>query len=435
MNANKRANIIETLRISKAAITSHLGKLKLQLNANPIEPAAMPLPGFTAIEDATASSSPASFLGVIVSINEQRKTRGTDWVLEFTIQDDFSSGSIGSSSCINCRLFRRNPNDFPKISGIGDVALVRAVKVEAFNFKVACVVSTAARSGVLIFHAKHIPVPELSQAYQLGNQKIPYTYLAGSQPPNTQEQMAVIHLRHAASASMPQVKQHAATAPTSTAATDKLCLIKNLQFDRFYDVRAQVVNVYYNNFGSVDLKVTDYTSNTELFLYVEPDDEDGRYQDRNWKGPYGQLTLDVKLYGNNAAWARDNVTNGDFVFFKNLHTKASPHNKLEGVLHENRQRPEQVDIRKLISMSDTEEINKRREEYESRRTEKNAFDELQNVPTKPPTKAKKAEKRERQRLQKEQEQKEIAKKAEQREVARSGINANSTFANHFLQNS
>jgi protection-of-telomeres protein 1 len=375
----------------------------------------MPLPGFTAIQDATASATPASFLGVIVSIKEQKKTRGTDWVLEFTIQDDFTSGSIGSSSSINCRLFRRTPNEFPKISGIGDVALVRAVKLEAFNGRVACVVSTAQRSGVLVFHAKHIPVPELSQAYQLGNQEIPYSYIAGTKHPTTQEQMAVIHVKHA-------------TAPSSIVASNKLCLIKDFKFDRFYDVRAQVVNVYYNNFGSVDLKVTDYTSHPDLFLYVEPDDEDGRYQDRSWKGPYGQLTLDVKLYGNNSVWARDNVTNGDFVLLKNLRTKLSPYNKLEGALHEDRQRPDQVDIRKLISPSDIGEINKRRKEYEMQFAKKTAFEELQNIANKPSMKAtakKKAERREKQRLQKEQEQKEIVEKVEGLEAARSGINLNS----------
>jgi protection-of-telomeres protein 1 len=388
----------------------------------------MPLPGFTAIQDATASASPASFLGVIVSIKDQKKTRGTDWVLEFTIQDDFTSGSIGSSSSINCRLFRRTPNEFPKISGIGDVALVRAVKLESFNGRVACVVSTAQRSGVLVFHAKNIPVPELSQAYQLGNQEIPYSYIAGTKHPTTQEQMAVIHLKHAASAYMQQVKQHAATTPSSTVASNKLCLIKDFEFNRFYDVRVQVVNVYYNNFGSVDLKVTDYTSHPDLFLYVEPDDEDGRYQDRSWKGPYGQLTLDVKLYGSNSVWARDNVTNGDFVLLKNLRTKLSPYNKLEGALHEDRQRPDQVDIRKLISLSDVGEINKRRKEYELQLAKKTAFEELQNVSNKPSAKAtakKRAEKKEKLRLQKEQEQKEIAEKAEGWEAARSGINLNS----------
>jgi protection-of-telomeres protein 1 len=385
--------------------------------------------GFTAINDAKVADTIVSLLGVIVSIKEPRKTRGSDWVLEFTIQDDFSAGTVGRDATINCRLFRPSVDKFPKITGVGDVVLIRNFKLSPWNDRVDAVFTV--RSGALVFPSGRIPVPALSQPYQAGTQSLPYSAMYGTKDPTTQEQMAVIRLKDASTGSVQQIQQYSSTAPVRVAAPpDKLSLIKDLDFAKFYDVRAQVVNIYYNNIGAVDLKVTDYTSNENLFLYVDPDDEDYMFQQISWKGPYGQFTLNVTLYGNNASWARDNLAVGDYVYLKNMRTKMSPANKLEGVLHDDRQRVSQVDIRKLVKASDIAEINHRREEHEKGLTKKSAFKQLQNEPSKPSAKisaSRKAEKRARQRAQREQEQKEIEEHVEEHEAKRSGVNLNSQY--------
>lgn len=393
----------------------------------------MPPNGFTAIGAAKDPEAIVSLLGVIVSVKEPRKTRGTDWVSEFTIQDDFSTEAVGGESSINIRVFRPSLDKLPKIAGTGDVAIVRNFKLNAWNGRVDAV--WGQRSACFIFPATGIPVPELSQAYQVGTQNLPYSHSDsfGTKHPTTHEQMAVIHLKHQASGSVQQVKQYAATNSVRITAPDRLALIKDLDYGKFYDVRAQVVNIYYNNFGTVDLKVTDYTENDQLFRYVDPDDEDYGFQRMDWKGPYGQYTINVLLYGNNAVFARENLAVGDYVFLKNMRTKMSPANKLEGVLHEDKIRPEQVDIRKLIRASDFANINQRREAYEKTRPKKSAFEELQNEPTKPTAKAsanKKAAKKAKQRLQKEQEQKELAETAEKWEAQCTGVNLNSQCRKH-----
>jgi hypothetical protein len=389
----------------------------------------MPPNNFTAVKDATAVGTKVNILGVIISIKEPRKSKGTDWVLEFSIQDDFTHGSVGSGASINCRLFRPAPDKFPKISGVGDVALLRQFGLDGWMGRIDAVWKP--QSGVLVFPASGIPVPELSQAYQVGGQSLPYSAVFGTKDPTPQEQMAVIQLKHAASSVMQQVKQYAASSSVHAPPRDRLSLIRDLDFNRFYDIRAQVVNIYYTNFGTVDLKVTDYTSNKDLFLYVDPDDEDWAWQDQNWKGPYGQLTMNVLLYGNNAVWARENVAVGDFVILRNVHTKMSQANKLEGILHEDKQRPDAIDIRKLYSVTDIRAINDRKQEYEKKPSKKSAFEELQNEPKKPSAKAsakKKADKKARQRAEKEQEQNELAEKAEKWEADRSGVNLNSEYS-------
>jgi protection-of-telomeres protein 1 len=392
-------------------------------------------PGFTAIETATQNGAVVSLIGVIVSTKEVRRSKGSDWCLEFTIQDDFTAGLEGASS-INCRMFRPAPDKFPTITGIGDVAIVRNFKLNAWGFRVDAVWTH--KSAALVFPAARIPIPELSQAYQAGTLSLPFTNTFGIKDPTTPEQMAAIHMKHASSSLLPQARQAAVARPAPTQVRDKLSLVKDLEEAKFYDVRAQVANIYHNNMGTVDLKITDYTSNKALHLYADPSDDDYGFQDQSWKGPYGQVTMNVLLYGNNAVWARENLSYGDFVYLKNMRTKVSPANRLEGILHDDRQRPNQIDIRKLVKASDIREINERRDEYEKTRVKKSAFDALQkdSGATKPSAKAstnKKAEKKAKKRLQKEQEEIELAEKAEEWESKRSGVNLNSEHLEVLIQ--
>lgn len=381
--------------------------------------------GITAVSDASVAGTIVTLLGVVVSAKEPRKTKGKDWVLDFSIQDDFTTSNVGSDATINCRMFKPSPEQLPKTT-TGDIALLRDFKLNPWGLRMDAVAHP--RSGLLTFPAAEIPVPELSQPFRAGTQNLRYNATTLAKDPTAQEQMAVIHLKQAASGSAQQVKQFSAASSARPSTRDKLSLIKDLNFDLFYDVRAQIVNMYYNDFGTVDLKVTDYTENSSLYRYVEPEDEDYTYQRSGWKGPFGQYTINVLLYGPNASWAREQLRHGDYVYLKNMRTKMSRENKLEGVLHEDRQRPQQVDIRKLFKASDIDEIDQRRKAYEKARNNKSAFENLRNEPSeasKPSAKSKKAEKRERQRQQKEREQKEIAEKAEEWEAKRSGVNTNS----------
>ena len=393
----------------------------------------MPLKGFTAIKNATASGSVVNFIGVIISVKEPRKSKGADWVLELAIQDDFTTGMVGGGdSTINCRLFKPEVDKFPKLIAPGDIAILRSFKLNAWRGRLDCIGENRANAGVLVFPAKNIPIPELSQAYQLGNQMIHHDASSGMKGITVQEQMAVIHLKHAASALVGQVQQHAITSSFTAPAPNKLSLIKDLAFQRFYDVRAQALNIYYTDYGTVELKITDYTPNTSLFYYADPDQEDAdMITQKGWKGPYGYLVLSVILYESNAAWARANLSAGDFVFLKNMHTKLSPFNKLEGALHQDKQFTDQVDIRKLTNHSDIEEINKRREAYEKQRGDKSAFQAMHNEPKKSSAKvsaSKREKKRQQQREQKEAEHKELEEKAKKWDAERSGVNANSTCA-------
>ncbi|KAJ4984372.1 telomere-binding alpha subunit central domain-containing protein [Stagonosporopsis vannaccii] len=382
------------------------------------------LPGFTAVRDAKNEGALVNLLGVVVSVQDPRKTKGTDWKVDFTIQDDFSASAVGGSSSMGCRVFRPSEASLPKIKGAGDIVILRNFKLNAWQGRMDCVSNP--RSDILVFHADKIPVPELSQAYLLGTQRLPYHTLAGAREPTSAEQKAVLVLKHSSSGSAQDVRQYASTALLNPTTRRKEALIKDLTFNQFYDIDVQVLTLYYTNYGTVDLKVTDYTANKELYMYADPDHEPDMVFKREWPGPYGQVTLQVRLYEPHATWARENLTKGDFVHLRNVHTKLSPANFLEGVIHADRQMPNQIDVRKISHSSVTEEIDKRRETYEQQRSNRGTV-HLVNAPRKSSAKVsakKKAEKRDRQRQAKAAELKEIEEKQEKWEVARSGINPN-----------
>ena len=388
--------------------------------------------GFTAIKDATQVGATVNLIGVLVSFEPLKKTRGTDFTLDFTIQDDFTSCDVGGQSSIGCRLFRRTEDKFPKISGVGDVIILRGFILQEFKLRVDAVGYNKFSTNMHVFPSSRIPIPALSQAFQAGSQKLPHASTGGI-PPTIPEQMAVIDLKHASTGAAQQVQQHAAMGTTKSRTTRKVSLIKDLQFETFYDVRAQVVNIYYHQMGGqVDLKVTDYTPNENMFYYADPDKEESYLvTDRHWKGPYGFLTLNVTLYGENANWVRENLGNGDYIFIRNMRAKLSSASKLEGVLHEDRENAARVDIRHLQNAAEIKEIDKRREEYEQKRGYKTAFQALQNEPKNTSGKTaheKKQAKKERQRAEKQAEQEELEKKSREWERTRGGVNANSKIS-------
>ena len=389
----------------------------------------LPPGNFTAIKDATVAGTVVSFVGAIVSIKEPRQSRGTDWVLDFTIQDDFTTGVIGASSTINCRFFKRL-DQFPKFMQPGDIAIVRNFKLDRWRNRMDCVNERKMyNSGVLVYPAPSIPIPELSRAYQPGgNSRLPCHLSSDVQDTTYPETMAIINMKHAASGSSDQVRQHAATVSYAAQSTDRACLIKDLGLHTFYDVTAEVVNIYYTNHGTVELKVTDYTPNKSLFYYADPEQDSYAVTQHGWKGPYGYLVLSVILHESNAAWARLNVSIGDVVLLKNMHAKLSPSNKLEGAIHQDRRDRERVDIRKAINQSYISDITKRKHAYEKGRGNKSALQALQNEPKKSSAKtsaAKKEKKKQKQREEKETEQKQLEEKAKGWEAERSGINTNS----------
>ncbi|KAF2678500.1 hypothetical protein K458DRAFT_316677 [Lentithecium fluviatile CBS 122367] len=391
------------------------------------EPAKHPPAGFSRlcnVIDAAASppatSVPVSFLGMVTRLSVPVREANGDFALEFTVQDQFDSP--GSESSICCKVSRNELNKLPTIRAVGDFVLIYNFNVIAGQPPTA--VSTRAEPGsrVLSFSRSTIPQPEFSQSIQGAGSKLPYVTLDAGPHPTTEQQMAIVYMKQAAASFVPP-KSTRPNMPT-TQKKQKLCELKDMELSKYYDLIGEVVKTFAANYETFDLYVTDYTTNNDLFLYEERDDTDDFMfgAQKKWPGPFGRMTMAIRLYEPHASFARNNVREGDFVYLQNIHSKLSQVGNLEGAIHQDRKYLDRVNIRICTHPDQIASIKERKEAYEQP-----AFGSTvnQNQPKKASAKAaakKKEEKRERQRLQKELEQQELEKKAEELDAAKAGLN-------------
>jgi len=398
----------------------------------------MPLPrGFIPIKEAPFAGPSANFIGVLTHVNQPYKSKGDDWALEFTIQDEFSATIACTSSSVTCRIFRRQQDQLPKSGSIGDLVLIRNIQISKWGAKIHLISGArlSFHTAILFFQPKNVPVPGLSTAYSEGGLlRLPFNGTPAAPGPTTDEQMAIIHLKENAAPFLPMVQQESTKKALQPAPNnDKRALIQDITFGKYYDIVGEVVKFFSPSPSIMDLYVTDYTTNPDLFLYEDPEEADAEDFEltnaRKWPGPFGQMTLAIRLWEPHSSYAHDNIREGDIVWLKNVHAKLSQANKLEGALHEDDKFREKILIRKVTYSKQIEEHRARKKAYEDAHELRRANRDLApNAPKKPSAKAsakRKEMKKKMQQVQKEIEQEELEKKAEADSVTRAGINPHS----------
>lgn len=356
-------------------------------------------------------------------------------MISFTIKDKFPGDE---KDAVPCTIKRRRVDHLPK-GDPGDVAILRGMKVEILGLppKKTLVNCSELQSEVLFFPARSIPAPEVGHDFLAGGtSKLPYQGMFGSKPPSRAEETTVIHMKAAAAPLLEELKApgamyRARLGPTSIKSKKgkRQHLLSEWTFGLFYDLVGEVVKTFWGTSDSVDLYVTDYTTNKDFFLYEEKKDGDYFTSSRKaWPGPLGQMTIQIRAYEPHAGKARE-LKEGDFVFLQNVRAKVSQSNTLEGAMHGDPQYPDKICIRKCTHQEQLRGLLARKAEYE-----KNAAasrlnrDSATNVPKKPSAitaQKKKQHKREKKRLQREQMQKELeAEQANSAGTATKGLNKN-----------
>ena len=317
-------------------------------------------PGFVDLNTALKrSKSELNIMGVVTDFMAPGRSRGTDWMSSFSITD--SSYSISHDGGFKVRFFRPMESELPAIKGIGDVVVLRGIKINEWS-GMTIGLSTRTTSWV-IFPAASIPATMPVSGLQLKNVKEPR-----APAPSIVEMRYAVSLCNSQdkSALTESVLQPAGTsiAPLQNIASsagmskrDKFSLIKDIKVETYYDLVGQVVKVYPHN-NRVELYMTDYTSNSLLFNYEwGQDDADGsgregdvyNYAPRQsmkgkWLGPPGYRTLTVTLWPPHSYFAQQTLKEKDFVYLRNVHMKWSKDSKIEGVLHSDRLYPDRIDI-------------------------------------------------------------------------------------------
>ncbi|KAK7191981.1 telomere-binding alpha subunit central domain-containing protein [Paraphaeosphaeria sporulosa] len=393
---------------------------------------------FLPIRDVLQCQDDSCFIGAISNIQapNQVNKAGGDYILNFTIKDKFPGDDKDSVACI---LKRGNIEHLPS-GAPGDVAILRGMKVEILGTpaKKTLVNCSERRSEALFFPAKSIPEPQYGQAYYVGGtSNLLCTCMLGSKPASPADQTAVINMKAAAAPLLQELQNPGAMFLASIGSnranfkkTKRQHPLSSWTFGVFYDLIGEVVKTFWGTSDSVDLYVTDYTTNTELFLYEETTDCDvfgGGSSRKPWPGPFGQMTIAIRTYEPHAGKARE-LKEGDFVYLQNVRTKLSAMNKLEGAMHADPQYPEKICVRKLTHPAQLSALKERKEEYERKcATNRIAQDEPTNVPKKPSAIAshqKKLARKEKMRLHREQVQTGPQEKADAAETVVKGLNQN-----------
>lgn len=397
--------------------------------------------GFIDLQTAsTTLNHDVNFIGVATDVMPPTKSQGKDYMCTFTLADaSFSDPGDG----LQVRFFKPEMELLPKIQGIGDVVILRSMKIQSYRgVKIAVSKWT---TTWLVFPAGSIPKQASSNFLQIKHEK---DRRAGV--PSTAEMLYAISLCNSRdrsnfntianpSAEGPNIRVSKDIPEITPQRREKFSLIKDVQIDMFYDLVGQVVKKYPSN-GCVELSITDYTTNQLLYNYEWAaagggDSREGdpyNYTTRNsttkkWPGPFGRMTLTVALWPPHSYFVESDVKEQDFVLLQNVRIRFSKDAKVEGSIHTDQKYTDRINVSVLKDHRDdrVKNVLRRKQEYMKRlKAQSEQFIEepgspkrKENEPSENSSKSKARKKRKQQRSQlKEPERREESKKKTENEA-------------------
>ena len=350
--------------------------------------------GFFDINTASNSHNrEVNVMGRVTDYLAPRPSRGTDMMSSFSLTDSSYEGSYGEG--LKIRFFKPSEREHPQIRSTGDVVLLRRLNVKEYRgvtmglstiftswvvFPLASIPEKAPQNRLAIKHLKppstgdptHTEMLYAIELCNLRDRRLDKSYgnpipgsadISGPSTPST------------AVASQGPVSSMKTGGRLSYGGRDKFGLIKDFQISTYYDMVGQVIKTY-SNTGRLEMYITDYSGDNRMLYRYEWDKEDkendysgGYYssfsKSKKWQGPYGQMTLMIALWPPHSYFAQNHVNEGDFVFIQNVHIKQDRDCKMEGALHEDKFRPEKIQISLLNDHSDerVKEVLRRKRIY------------------------------------------------------------------------
>lgn len=350
-----------------------------------------------------AKGKVSNIVGVVVDHLTPTSTKGTDYVVTFTLIDSKWKASFEvRGEGFKCRYFNADIKKLPRIESKGDVVVLKNMKITEWQ-GVPMAISTSS-SVWQVLAEKDIPngpgpnvsplalpgTPSLSKAV------VEYaTALCNDQDRTSFKNPNSVHSNTPISLSVNEVHAVVQAPPIeSPHPYRKFRLIQDLRLPGpeeprlFANLMGEVRKIYVNDFR-VELSITDYTHNKDLFNYEHSSEGKGRDGDEygyttskaheSWPGPWGRMTMVVSTWDTNAQFARTSLDVGHYVFLRNVHVKQDARgSKLEGALRVNKQQPDQVGISivqptKAENDEHLKELLKRRREYESKMRKEGAI--------------------------------------------------------------
>ncbi|ETN44856.1 uncharacterized protein HMPREF1541_09731 [Cyphellophora europaea CBS 101466] len=329
-----------------------------------------------------------NIIGVCVDFLECTKSGGTDYTMKLTLHDPYYMDGIG----MQFQLFFKTPSGAPQIQNQGDVVIFRNMGTLYHASRGKMAISSHSSTWTVVEHAS------LSDAdADFSNLKIYRSEREGRRAPQpTVEELryakAILALDDPSTWQAPpkstSLQIHAtmlASGGTPRPPPRKHRVISSLEVpshNRVYvDLTAEVRRSYDTD-RLLELYVTDYTLNSDLYDYVhDPHNSDTIHDygdqfgyasktNQNWPGPWGKQTMTVVLWEPHRSFALKNITPGDFVTLRNVHLKMDTQGaKLEGVIHGDNLHPDRILVSRLRprDASNNEELKdllRRKQAYE-----------------------------------------------------------------------
>ncbi|XP_014670801.1 PREDICTED: uncharacterized protein LOC106811613 isoform X2 [Priapulus caudatus] len=242
----------------------------------------------TLIKD-LAVGSIASVWGIVKFLDEPKKTRGTDWMLNFGLVDGSTGEEEGDA--VHCHVFAPTKQLLPQIYRRRDIVLLLHAKVTLFYGKLQ--LRETAATVALVFDEE----PASSEQPRTGSADLLYSFTELDR-----EQLS--HYREL-------FKQTKSFAPVTT----KKSLISDIKLNSYSDVYCQIVTV--NVVHPDTMIVLNIWNGTELnrSLRVRGSaEEQARLTCESL-----QVTLPVHVTGSQAAIIASKLQVGDHVWLRNLH--------------------------------------------------------------------------------------------------------------------
>ncbi|KAL9623363.1 MAG: hypothetical protein Q9160_002256 [Pyrenula sp. 1 TL-2023] len=337
-----------------------------------------------------------NIVGVVVDYLTPTPTKGTDYAVTFTLIDSQWKASFEvRGEGLKCRYFKSDIKKLPSIESKGDVVVLRNMKITEWQgVPIAISTSTSVWQVLAEKDIPDVPGPNVSPRALPGTPSLPKsvmeyaTALCNDQDRTSYRNANSVHTNAPFPVPQNQVNPIVQALPIeSPQPHQKFRLIQDLHIPGpgepllFANLMGEVRKIYVNDFR-VELSITDYTYNKDLFHYEHTSESKGRDGDKygyttsraheSWPGPWGRMTMVVSTWDTNAQFARTSLDVGQYVFLRNVHIKHDARgSKLEGALRVNKQHPDQVGISiiqptKAENDEDLKELLKRRRGYESK---------------------------------------------------------------------
>ncbi|KAI9828792.1 MAG: hypothetical protein M1832_001897 [Thelocarpon impressellum] len=321
-------------------------------------------------------------MGVVVDFMAAVKSRGTDYQCTFSLVDPTYDGS-GPNTGLRVRFFRSSLDELPKIRGTGDVVALRNVKIK--DWQGMTMALSSFRTEWTVFPAGGIP-----EAPGCGTKLVPSFSSRKKQPAAVTEQLYAIRLCNMRDRSTftapieppnPSGQNFVRIATTTERPRNRFSLIKDLAVKdgkSYHDLVGQVVKTASANSNMLELYVTDYTPNENLWDYewgrhesagesLSRDGDEYGYAparranntSKSWPGPFGKLTMLVTLFEPHASFARSQVKVGHNVYLRNTYIRNPEAGSLriEGSIYTDKRYSERIDV-SIIHNRDDERVQK-----------------------------------------------------------------------------